>query len=403
MNDVQYGRFGSGKPVRRVEDADLLAGKGRFADDFSMPNQVYAYFLRSPHAHARIASIDKRAAQEMPGVIGVVTGDDLVRAGVKPLPISADFKRPDGKPLASPPRHALAVGTVRFVGEAVAVAIAHTREQAQDAIESIDVRYDPLPAVVDLDSAIAPGSPLVWDQAAGNIAAEARHGDAAATEAAFRDAAHVVTLDLLNQRVAPCPIEPRALLAQYDEASDRITIRASSQMPAGFRDTLAQDVLAIASDKVRVLVGDVGGGFGMKTGLYPEDAVVAWCAREFRRPIKWRADRIEEFLSATHGRDVRTQAQLALHANGKVLALRVSSLANVGAYATPAGVVIQLLIGPWVSTSIYDIQTIDLRIAAVLTNMAPTGAYRGAGRPEAICSIESLRAAAARKVGLDPA
>jgi aerobic carbon-monoxide dehydrogenase large subunit len=400
---AQYGRFGSGKPVRRVEDADLLAGKGRFADDVSAPNQVFACFLRSPHPHARIAAIDKSAAEKMPGVIGVVTGADLVRDGVKPLPNSADFKRPDGKPLASPPRHALALDTVRFVGEAVAVVLAQTRDQAQDAVDAIDVRYDPIPAVADLHRAMSANAPRVWDKGPDNIAAEARHGNASATEAAFRRAAHVVTLDLVNQRVAPCPIEPRALLASYDTATDRITITASSQMPAGFRDTLCAEVLHIPSEKVRVLVGDVGGGFGMKTGLYPEDAVIAWCAREFERPVKWRADRIEEFLAATHGRDVETKAQLALDENGRVLALRVSSLANVGAYATPAGVVIQLLIGPWVSTSIYDIQTIDIRIAAVLTNMAPTGAYRGAGRPEAIYIIERLMDAAARKTGLDPA
>jgi carbon-monoxide dehydrogenase large subunit len=400
---AQYGRFGSGKPVRRVEDADLLVGKGRFADDVSAPNQVFACFLRSPHPHARIAAIDAGAAEKMPGVIGVVTGDDLVRDGVKPLPNSADFKRPDGKPLASPPRHALAVGMVRFVGEAVAVVLAQTRTQAQDAADAIDIRYDALPAVADLHRAMAANSPCVWDKAPDNIAAEARHGNAAATEAAFRRAAHVVSLDLVNQRLAPCPIEPRALLASYDTATDRITIIASSQMPAGFRDTLCAEVLQIPSEKVRVLVGDVGGGFGMKTGLYPEDAVIAWCARKFERPVKWRADRIEEFLAATHGRDVETKAELALDENGRVLALRVSSLANVGAYATPAGVVIQLLIGPWVSTSIYDIQTIDIRIAAVLTNMAPTGAYRGAGRPEAIYIIERLMDAAARKIGLDPA
>ena len=398
-----YGRFGSGKPVRRVEDADLLVGRGRFADDVSAQNQVFACFLRSPHPHARIVAIDKAAAEKMPGVIGIVTGDDLVGAGVKPLPNSADFKRPDGKPLSSPPHHALAVGTVRFVGEAVAVVLAQTREQAQDAVDAIDVRYDALTAITDLDRAMAANSPRVWDKAPDNIAAEARHGSASATEAAFRRAAHIVSLDIVNQRVAPCPIEPRALLASYDAATDRITITASSQMPAGFRDTLCAEVLRIPSEKVRVLVGDVGGGFGMKTGLYPEDAVIAWCARKFERPVKWRADRIEEFLAATHGRDVATKADLALDENGRVLALRVSSLANVGAYATPAGVVIQLLIGPWVSTSIYDIQTIDLRIAAVLTNMAPTGAYRGAGRPEAIYIIERLMDAAARKTGLDPA
>ncbi|HEY2818551.1 MAG TPA: xanthine dehydrogenase family protein molybdopterin-binding subunit [Casimicrobiaceae bacterium] len=399
----QFGRFGSGKPVRRVEDADLLAGRGRFADDVSVPDQVFACFLRSPHPHARIESIDVKAAAAIPGVIGIVTGEDLVRSGVKPLPSSADFKRPDGASLASPPRHALAVGTVRFVGEGVAVVIAQTRVQAQDAVEAIDVRYEALPAVVDLASARRTGSPHVWNKAPDNIAAEARHGNAAASDAAFRNAAHVVTLDLVNQRVAPCPLEPRALLAVYDSATSRITITASSQMPAGFRETLAVDVLQIPLENVRVVVGDVGGGFGMKTGLYPEDAVIAWCAREFKRPVKWRAERIEEFLAATHGRDVESKAELALDANGKILALRVASLANVGAYATPAGVVIQLLIGPWVSTSIYDIQTIDIRIAAVLTHMAPTGAYRGAGRPEAIYIIERLMDAAARKLDLDPA
>jgi aerobic carbon-monoxide dehydrogenase large subunit len=402
-HDSQFTRFGSGKAVHRVEDDDLLAGRGRFADDVSLPNQVFACFLRSPHPHARIVSIDAKAAAAMSGVIGIVTGDDLVRKGIKPLPNSADFKRPDGKPLASPPRHALAVSAARFVGEAVAVVIAETRAQAQDAVDAIDVRYEPLPAIVDLASALSAGSTHVWDKAPDNIAAQARYGNAAATDVAFRKAAHVVTLDLVNQRLAPCPIEPRALVASYDEASDRITVIASSQMPAGFRDTLAGEVLGIPAEKVRVLVGDVGGGFGMKTGLYPEDAAIAWCAREFKRPVKWRAERIEEFLAATHGRDVETKASLALDANGKVLALRVASNANVGAYATPAGVVIQLLIGPWVSTSIYDIQTIDLRIAAVLTNMAPTGAYRGAGRPEAIYIIERLMDAAARKVGLDPA
>ena len=401
--DSQFGRFGSGKPVRRVEDADLLMGKGRFADDVSLPDQVFACFLRSPHPHARIVSIDTTAAAALPGIVRIVTGDDLLRSGVKPLPSSADFKRPDGKPLASPPRHALAVGTVRFVGEAVAVVIAETRAQAQDAVDAIDVRYDALPTVSDLATALRHGSARVWDNAPDNIAAEARHGNAAAADAAFRTAAHVVTLDLVNQRVAPCPIEPRALLAVYDSQSDRITITASSQMPAGFRDTLAVEVLGIPAESVRVLVGDVGGGFGMKTGLYPEDAVIAWCARECKRPVKWRAERIEEFLAATHGRDVESKAALALDANGRILALRVSSLANVGAYATPAGVVIQLLIGPWVSTSIYDIQTIDIRIAAVLTNMAPSGAYRGAGRPEAIYIIERLMDAAARALDVDPA
>jgi aerobic carbon-monoxide dehydrogenase large subunit len=399
----KYGRFGSGNPVRRIEDASLLTGRGNFADDVALPDQAHVVFLRSPHPHARIVAIDKQAALSLPGVIAVFTGEELVRAGVKPLPISPDFKRADGSPTASAPRPSLAVDTVRFVGEAVAAAIARTREQARDAVDAIEVRYETLPMVVDPVAAVAPGAPLVWSAATGNVAAEIRHGDAAATAAAFRSAAHVVSLDLVNQRLAPCPIEPRAVLASYDQVNERIVLRVSSQTPTGLRDTLCDEVLGIPHDKVRVLVGDVGGGFGMKTGIYPEDVVLAFCVRALKRPLKWCADRLEEFLAATHGRDVNSKAELALDATGRVLALRVSSLANVGAYATPTGAVIQLLIGPWVSTSIYDIPTIDIRIKAVLTHTAPTGAYRGAGRPEAIYIIERLMDAAARQLKLDPA
>ena len=218
----------------------------------------------------------------MPGIIAIVTGDDLVRAGVKPLPLSADFRRSDGSPTASAPRHALAVGTVRFVGEAVAAVIASDLAQARDAVEAIDVRYAPLPSVVDSAEAVAPGAPLVWPAASGNVACEARHGDAVATEAAFRRARHVVTLDIVNQRLAPNPIEPRAILASYDAVADRITLRVSNQTPTGLRDALCAEVLGIPKDKVRVQVGDVGGGFGMKTGLYPEDVVLAHCARALR-------------------------------------------------------------------------------------------------------------------------
>ena len=396
-----YARFGSGKSVRRVEDDSLLTGKGIFADDAVSLDHACVCFARSPHPHARIVVIDKAAALAMPGVIAVVTGDDLVRAGVKPLPLSADFKRSDGSPTASPPRHALAVGAVRFVGEAVAGVIALTIAQARDAMEALDIGYEDLPAVVDVAIAVTPGCPMVWPEAPDNIASEARHGDAAATAAAFDKAAHVVALDLINQRVAPCPIEPRAIRASYDAATDRITLRVSCQTPTGLRDALCAEVLGIPNDKVRVLVGDVGGGFGMKTGLYPEDVVLAFCTRELRRPLQWCAERMEEFLAATHGRDVSSKAELALDARGRVLALRIISLANVGAYATPAGVVIQLLIGPWVSTSIYDIGTIDIRIKAVLTHTSPTSAYRGAGRPEAIYIIERLMDEAARRTGID--
>jgi aerobic carbon-monoxide dehydrogenase large subunit len=396
------GRFGSGREVRRIEDAELLVGAGRFVDDVSLPSQAYMCFLRSPHAHARIVSIDVEAAKAMPGVITVLTGADLAAAGVKRIPLAPMFHRPDGSPGASPLRPALAEDTVRFVGEGIAASIAETVDQAKDALEAITVEYEELPLVTGVKEATAEGAPQVWPAATGNIAARMRHGDAAQADAAFKSAAHVVTLDLVNQRLAPTPMEPRSVLASYDEASDRLTLRLSSQMPSGARDTLCNDVLGIPPSQVRVVVDDVGGGFGMKTGLYPEDIVAAFAARAIKRPVRWTAERIEEFLAATQGRDVESRAELALDANGKALAYRVRSLANMGAYAGTTGIIIQLLVGPWVSTSIYDIKTIDLQFDAVLTNTAPTAAYRGAGRPEAIYLIERVFDAAARQLGLDP-
>ena len=402
-DDSAIGRFGSGREVKRIEDAALLAGAGRFADDVSATEQSYLVFLRSPHAHARIVSIDASEALAMPGVIAVLTGADLVAAGVKPLPLAPIFTRPDGSPGATPLRPGLAHEIVRFVGEAVVALVARSREQAKDAVEAIAVEYDELPVVTELTQATADGAPVLWPAATGNIAAQMVHGDAAATDAAFAAAAHVVTLDVVNQRLAPTPLEPRSSLAEYDAASDRLTLRLSTQMPSGARDTLCNAVLGLPIDKVRVVVDDVGGGFGMKTGLYAEDIVIAYLSRHLKRTIKWTAERIEEFLAATHGRDVESHAELALDANGKVLGYRVRSLCNMGAYAGTSGIIIQLMIGPWVTTSIYDIRTIHLELDAVLTNTAPTAAYRGAGRPEAIYLIERLFDVAARKLGLDPA
>ncbi len=400
--DTTIGRFGSGRAVKRIEDAGLLAGAGRFADDVAEPGQAFLAFLRSPHAHARIVSIDAAAALAMPGVIAVLTGADLAADGIKPLPLAPMFKRPDGGPAATPLRPALAQGAVRFVGEAVAAVVAETAIQAKDALDAVTVEYDELPAVAGVAAATAAGAPLVWPEATGNIAAQMTHGDRAATDAAFAAAAHVVGLDLVNQRLAPVPLEPRSVLASPDATTGRLTLRLSSQMPSSARDTLC-GVLGVPTETVRVVVGDVGGGFGMKTGLYPEDVAVAWAARRLQRPVKWTAERIEEFLAATHGRDVVSRAELALDAEGRVLGYRVRSLCDMGAYAGTAGIIIQLLIGPWVSTSIYDIRTIDLEFAAVLTNTPPTAPYRGAGRPEAIYLIERLFDEAARRLRLDPA
>jgi len=398
----EAGRFGSGQAVLRVEDAALLAGRGQFTDDVAAPGQTYLAFLRSPYAHARIASIDVSAARSAPGVLAVFTGAELALAGVKPIPSATGFQRADGKPVATPPHRALAHEFVRFVGEPVVAVVADSRNAARDAAETVAVDYQEIASVVDMVKATAPGAPALCPEAPDNVAAEMRHGDAAAAAQAFARAAHTVTLEIVNQRLAPSPLEPRSVLAECDPSTGRLTVRMSSQMPAGVLQSLCDAIPGLTKEQVRVRVGDVGGGFGMKTGIYPEDIAIAYAARALKRPVRWQAERSEEFLAAFHGRDVVSQAEMALDADGKVLALRVRSLANVGAYATFAGVAIQLLIGPWVSTSIYDIRTIDLRFSAVLTNTTPTSAYRGAGRPEAIYITERLFDAAAREMKLDP-
>ncbi|MBX3642188.1 MAG: xanthine dehydrogenase family protein molybdopterin-binding subunit [Rubrivivax sp.] len=394
-------RFGSGQSVRRIEDPALVAGKGQFTDDVTLPNQTWMSVQRSPYPHARIVAIDTSAARALPGVVAVYTGDDLVKAGVKPLSSQPVFPGPGGAKAPQTPRHALAVGEARFVGEAVVAVIATSPDAARAGRDAVIVDYEELPNVTHLDDATAAGAPKVWADAADNYAAQMRHGNAEACAAAFAKAAHVVTLDLVNQRLAPTSLEPRSVLGSYENG--RVTLRLSSQMPGGVRDTLCNEAFGWPTDKLRVLVGDVGGGFGMKTGAYPEDILVAHGAHTLQRPVKWISERSEEFLASSHGRDIRSHVEMALDADGRVLGLRTQTLANVGAYATTTGVIIQLLIGPWVTTSIYDIQTIDLTLSAVLTNTTPLGAYRGAGRPEAIFIIERLMDTAARQIGMDPA
>ncbi|MBS0608571.1 MAG: xanthine dehydrogenase family protein molybdopterin-binding subunit, partial [Proteobacteria bacterium] len=392
-------RFGSGQAVQRLEDAQLLRGEGRFADDFAPDGLAHLVFVRSPHAHARIAGIDMAAAQALPGVLAIYTGEALVQAGVQPLP-GPGMKRADGSPGASPARRALAHEVARFVGEPVVAVVAESLQQARDAAEAVWVQYEELPAVVDVQGALAAGAPLLTPAVPDNIAAEMRHGDAAATVRAFAQAAHVVQLAITNQRVAAVTLEPRSLLAWVAPDDGRLTLRMSTQMPSGVKK-LVCTCLGLDNSQVRVVVGDVGGGFGMKTSAYPEDMATAWAAWQLKRPVKWVAERGEEFLSSAHGRDVSSHAELALDAEGRILALRLRSQANVGAYATPTGVAIQLLIGPWVQTSVYDIAPIDFHFQAVLTNTAPTGAYRGAGRPEAIYLMERLMDEAARQTGMD--
>ena len=390
-------RFGSGKSVKRLEDQQLLLGAGQYTNDVTLPGQSYLVFLRSPYPHAKITHLDTTAAKAMPGVYGLITGQDLLAAGVKPMARPMNFKRADGGPLSSTTRYPLATDTVRFVGEPIVAVVADTEENARNAVEAIQIEFDPLQSASTLADALAPNAPL-FTEAPDNRVAETRYGDITATQAAFAQAAHVVHLDIVNQRVAALAIEPRSVLA-YPE-NGRLTIRMSSQMPTGVRTTVS-DLLGIDKEKVRVLVGDVGGGFGMKTGAYAEDVVTAFCAHTLARPVKWIADRSEEFLSSAHGRDIQTKASLALAQDGKILGLRIETLANVGAYPTMTGLAIQMLIGPWVQSSVYDIQTIDYHFTGVMTNTASTGAYRGAGRPEAIYNMERLMDEAARVSGID--
>lgn len=396
----QPARFGSGRAVKRIEDEGLLKGLGQYTDDVVPAGQLRAVFVRSPYPHARIVSVDTAAAAAMPGVLKVFTGADLVKAGVQPIPTNPAFRRADGSPAATEPRRALADERARYVGEPVALVVAETMQQARDAAEAVMVDYEELPHVVDLEAATSPGAPVICAAAPDNVAAEMQLGDPQKAAAAFQQAAHVVQLTIVNQRVAALSIEPRSVLAWVAE-DGRLTLRMSSQMPSGVRNSLANDMFGIGPEKVRVTVGDVGGGFGMKTGIYPEDAAVSWAAWTLKRPVKWIADRSEEFLSSAHGRDQRAEAELALAKDGRILALRLRTLANVGAYATATGMVIPMVVGPWVQTSVYDVPLIDARIRCVMTNTACTAAYRGAGRPEAIFIMERLMDEAARQTGID--
>jgi carbon-monoxide dehydrogenase large subunit len=394
---------GSGVPVAGVRADALLRGTGDFTLDGTPAHSLHIAFARSPHAHARILRIDDAALHADPAVLAVFTGATLVQAGLPPLPLVTGLQRADGSPAVSPPRHALAVDCVRHVGEAVAAVVATTALAARAAADALAVDYLPLPAVADAASALQPGAPCVGPAADGNLCAEARHGNAQHAAEAFARAAHHVVLDLVNQRVAPCSLEPRALRADHDARSGMLDIVASTQMPTMLRDAIAQALPALQPGCVRVRVGDVGGGFGMKTVAYPEDIVTAHAAMQLGRPVAWQAERSEELQSALHGRDLHTRAELALDAEGRILALRLDGLANVGAYGTMMGVAIPLVVGPLVATSVYDVPVVDLRLRAVLTHTAPTGAYRGAGQPEFIHAIERLLDAAARQMRLDPA
>src|SRR5438128_7229645 len=396
---------GVGQPVLRKEDERLVTGAGCYSDDFVLPSQAHAAFVRSPHAHARIQKIDLADASAMPGVIAVLTGHDAVADGLQPIPHRPVPTNPHEVPLRSrdgsaffiAPHPPLPADRARFVGEAVAMVIAETPAIARDATERVVVAYDPLPAVTGTLEAPAAGAPLVWDDASSNVCVDSIAGDAAAVDAAFARATHVVRLDTQVNRVTGAPMEPRAALGAWDTATGRFTVYAGSGGSWRIRSDVA-GVLGVPEASIRVVARDVGGNYGTRNSCYPEHALVAWAARRLGRPVKWTGDRREMLLTDYQSRDLVSQMELALDAEGNFLAVRGTNTSNVGAHAVSF---IPLAKGVAVSTSVYHVPLSSMRGRAVLSHTAPTTPYRAAGRPEVMFVIERLIDIAARRHGFD--
>jgi len=397
--DPASARFGAARSQKRLEDDRLLAGKGLFSDDREFPDQAWLVLVRSPHAHAKIARVDLSEVRRQKGVVAAWSMADLRTDGVGHIPFPPAFKRADGSPMAAPPRTPLAELKVYYVGQPVIAVVAKSRNQAQDAAELAVVEYEELPSVVDARAAVARGAPLVWDEAGGNIAAEASYGEPEQVAKAFAAAVHVTDLELHNQRVIAMAMEPRACIGVLDGA--RTTLYTQNQTPTGARELLGA-VFKRKPEEFRVVNGDIGGGFGMKTGLTPEDALVCYAARKLGRPVRWRGERSEEFLAAHMGRDQHVTASLALDREGRILALRTVALANIGAVPVGSSAIIPLQLTPKVQTTVYRVPAVHYRVQAVLTHTMATGAYRGAGRPEANFLMERLMEKAAREMKLDP-
>ena len=406
MNKLDVTKFRSiGQPLRRKEDERLLTGKGRFSDDFSLPRQAYAAVVRSPHPHARILRVESEAARAMPGVLGIFTGADALADGLRPIPHEPapntryDMKLhgPGGGNIFIGPHRLLAADKVRHVGEAVAVVVAESKDQALDAAETVRVEYEELPWVIEATDAMHAGAPRIWDELPGNVLVDTSFGDAAATDRAFGAADHVVTLDVHIQRVTAVPLELRTGLASYDAATGRYTLYAGSGGAVKQKRELAA-VLGIEPERLRVLSYDVGGNYGSRNRPYVEFGLVLWAAKKLGRPVKYTATRSEAFLSDYQGRDLATRVELALRRDGRFLALRADNVSNVGAVCvslSPLGK------GAGLITGSYDIPVASLRARAVFTNTMPTNAYRSSGRPEVTYAIERAVDLAATKTGID--
>src|SRR5262245_32426920 len=396
------GADGIGAAVRRKEDFRFLTGRGVFTDDINRPGQLYAYILRSSQPHAKITKIDVSKAKSAKGVVAVFTGADMAADNVGGLPCGWLVKNKDGSPMKEPAHPPLVTTHVRHVGDQVAVVIAETLAQAKDAAEQIQLDLEALPSVADIRDAIKSGAPQVHgDAAPGNLCYDWHLGDKDAVDAAFKKAAKVAKIDLYNNRLIPNAMEPRAAIGDFDPASGDYTLYTTSQNPHVIRLLMGAFVLHIPESKLRVMAPDVGGGFGSKIYHYAEEAIVTWAAGKVKRPIKWTAERSESFMSDAHGRDHVSHAELALDKDGKFLALRVATMANMGAYLSTFASCIPTYLYATLLAGVYTTPAIYVEVKAIFTNTVPVDAYRGAGRPEATFLLERLVDVAAKESGLD--
>ena len=391
-----------GKPLQRREDYRFLTGAGQYTDDVVLPGQTFGYFLRSPHAHARIKSIDTSKAAKAAGVVQIFTGADLAEAKVGGLPCGWLIHSKDGSPMKEPPHPVLAQGKVRHVGDQVALIVAETALQAKDAAELIEVDYEELPAVIEITTADKSAS-AVHDDVPNNVCYDWGHGNKDAVDAAFKQAAKVSTLEFVNNRLIPNAMEPRAANAQYTKHDDSYTLYVANQNPHVERLLMSAFVLGLPESKVRVIAPDVGGGFGSKIFLYAEETALVWASKRVNRPIKWTAERSESFLTDAHGRDHHTKVELAMDAKGNFLAMRVDTIANMGAYLSTFASSVPTILYATLLAGQYKTPAIYCNVKAVFTTTAPVDAYRGAGRPEATYVVERIVEQAARDMKMDPA
>ncbi len=401
-SNLNLMKFGIGQPVPRREDPTLLQGQGRYTDDVNLAGQAYAVMVRSQVAHGIIKGIDTTEARTMPGVLGVWTGADLVAAGFGLLKCVIPFPNRDGSPMKKPERPSLATDKVRFVGDPVAFVVAETLAQAKDAAEAVMVDIESLPAVTDARAAAQPDAPILYDEAPGNVCLDYHFGDAEKVAAGFAKAAHVTKLHINNNRIVVAAMEPRSAIAEFDGASGRYTLHSCSQGVFGLKNQIANDILKVPPDKLRILTGNVGGSFGMKASAYPEYAALFHAAKLLGRPVKWTDDRSGSFLSDQHGRDFEFDVELALDKDGTFLALRMNGYGNMGAYLATVAPMMPTLNLAKNSVGVYATAALEVNTKCMFTNTTPVSAYRGAGRPEGNYFVERLVETAAREMKIDP-